>query len=125
VVEPRAGDEVASAVRVVSSWPDGSVQLAEVALAVPAGAAPRHFWAEWGPGISRALPAPAALPGAEASLAEGEVPLVLPDTELGTMLIRVEPHADLWYWGWIVPIAAVLGLMGWRRARLARGEAAR
>jgi len=129
VVEARAGAEVPAAVRVLSSWPDGSVQLAEVAFAIPAGTAPRYFWAEAGPGTTRAAaPPPAAAgdpPPAEVPLAEGEVPLEMPDTEVGTMLIRVEPHPDLWYWSYLVPIGAVLGLLGWRKARLGRAEGPR
>ena len=125
VVEARTGTEVPAAVRVLSSWPDGSVQLAEITLRVPAAPGPRWFWAESGPEVARTLPAPPDPPGEGIDLSEGEVPLEIPDTAVGTMLIRVEPHADWYYWGYLLPIGAILGILGWRRARLGRAGAPR
>ncbi len=115
-------DEIAATVRAAASWADGSVKLAQIAFPVEArveGA--MYFWVEWGPGLSRTRPAP-VLQGAAQTLyfEEAEVPSPEFDIGAGTLLVRVERHPDLWYYGYFVPTAAILGLLVYRKLRLGR-----
>jgi hypothetical protein len=118
VFEIAAAKQVFAEVATLSTWPDGSAQIVEVAFPVEPSAGLRWFWAVYGPSVRRTAEAPATRPDEDVQAVEGDPPLEINDTTLGTMLVRVEPHADLYYWGYLVPITGVLGWLTWRKFRL-------
>ncbi|GAF93165.1 unnamed protein product, partial [marine sediment metagenome] len=71
------------------------MKVAEVAFPVEAdGAGPIYFWVEWGPGVVRTRPEPAAGDGGLETLyfEEAEVPSPDFDLQAGTLVVRVAPH---------------------------------
>ncbi len=114
--------EVPLTVLAFTPWPDGSLMSAEVAfLLEPApDRAPRSWAISWGPAArARELAPLPDGPFPTFSLAP-ELDDMQPvmDVSLGQIMVRLDAHPEYYYYWYLIPIAAILALLIYRKARL-------
>ncbi|MBM4087346.1 MAG: hypothetical protein FJ272_21350 [Planctomycetes bacterium] len=108
--------EVPVAILATSAWPDGSILSADIAF--PVADASLSYGVEWG--VVRRQKHFDYKPSKDTkpvSFTAVELESSL-DVTVGQLMVRVDKRAALynhWYW---IPIAAILGLLVYRKARL-------
>jgi len=121
-------EEVPLAVLETSRWPDGSLMIARVAFPAAASAgAGRTLWIAWdGPARARNfIPdsnAPRAAfsvgPEQESSETRASQSSIVMAAPVGQMMARLDRHPELYYYWHLIPIAAILGLLIYRKVRM-------
>ena len=111
------------AVLEVVPYPDGSLMFVEVSFPVTLPEVRTHqYWLEAAPEGRQAhyrYDPEAGLPTLEFSLVENDgsatTDINLP---VGELMVRVEEHPELYYYWYLIPIGAILGLLIWRKVHL-------
>lgn len=122
----RNGAEIAARVSVSKTWFDGSVMLVEIGF-MGTKERERSVWIEWDGGIAagrRLSLAPAAAGALFQVVDEAGDLKVKGEVDVGTLVVRVEKHAALYYYWYLVPLTLILGALLWRKYRLRRKVAA-
>lgn len=121
LAEPGAV-EVPLAIRQTLTWPDGSLLSAEIAFPVHADDSAKQFWAEWGTASrTRSCPAKADPGVPEVTFTPGlDVQAGRPvmDMPVGQLIVRLDQHPGYYYYWYLLPIAAIVALLIYRKARL-------
>jgi len=117
-----AGVEVPSEIVETTSWFDASLMLVHLRFR-GFKEAERRVWAEWGDEVESSH---GRIPGASGPVVEFKVfdaasdIRVEGDVNVGTMVVRVEQHAGIYYYWYLLPIALILGFLIWRKVVLRR-----
>lgn len=120
----KSGREVPGVVVSSRAWFDGSVMSAGIAFRASKDQE-RRIWAEWGQGVKGTLKpgrAPwTAKPVEFRFFEEGDDVKLQGEVNVGTLVVRVERNAGIYYWWYLVPIAGIVGFVLWRKLRLRHG----
>lgn len=120
----KAGREVPVVVLGSRAWFDGSVMVLDLGFKA-ARLQERRIWAEWGSGI-RGTGRPGRLPRGARPVEfrvfeEGDDVRMQGEVNVGTLVVRVERHAGVYYWWYLAPILGIVGFVLWRKWVLRRG----
>ena len=101
------------------NWPGDGVMSADIAfVATDEEILSRRYVIEWGGEkrlktmlVDRSLPELAFELGGEPEVAETIVPV-------GTLVVKVRKHPDLYYYWYLVPMLAIIAVLIWRKSRM-------
>jgi len=118
----ESGREVPSAVTGKTLWFDRSVMLLKVEFKGTKDTE-RRVWAEWGDGISGRHPAALKVAGKPVDFkvfdAASDIQ-VQGNVNIGTLVVRVEKRAGIYYYWYLIPLALIIGFLSWRKYLLRR-----
>jgi hypothetical protein len=117
-----SGAEIPSAVVEKSLWFDGSVMLLKLRFR-GSRLAERRIWAEWGGGIraKHGSIAPGGGKAAEFKVFDSASDIrVQGNVNIGTLIVRVEKRAGIYYYWYLIPLALILGVLIRRKYLLRR-----
>ena len=121
VSDEPGGGEVPFAVLGEARWPDGSLMAVELCFPLAAeDVADTRYWLEPADSTSpKWYTGPRDLPRLRFRLNESaqEAPVDV-GVDVGEMMVRVDQRPELYYYWYLIPIGAILGLLIWRKVRL-------
>jgi hypothetical protein len=116
----ESGDEIATCIREIQTWPDGSLRRADVLFAAN-NARPANYELVFGDEVrrTRLFKEPAVLPTVAFAVSGAPRAAEIMDVNVGTINVRVDRSPRIYYYWHLAPILLMIGLT-WYRARRAK-----